>query len=117
MTSVKKQQPKTIEEVLQQYPRLTAHLISESLGYFTPRSAAQAILAYVQNRAYACEWYVHCAQSWSDEKLMETNRRALELSFKYRHHHSGAMRNIEYARKLVDRVRDGGKDPAGASWF
>lgn len=49
------------EEVLQRFPRLVAHLICESLGYFTPLSAANALLHYRENQPFWCEWYIHIA--------------------------------------------------------
>jgi hypothetical protein len=117
MISEEKKQIKTIDDVLQRYPRLTAHLISESLGYFTPRSAANAIQAYIQNRAFACEWYVHMARAMNDEKLLEVGKNTLADTFRNRHYHFGSMRNYDYALALVNRSRNGGQDPIGASWF
>ena len=35
--------PTTQEEVIQRFPRLVAHMICESLGYFTPLAAANAL--------------------------------------------------------------------------
>lgn len=31
-------------KIMKKYPRIVAHLITESLGYFTPKSAANAII-------------------------------------------------------------------------
>lgn len=53
----------TQEEVLRRYPRLVAHLICESLGYLTPKSAANWILADKSHNPFWCEWSVHMVQS------------------------------------------------------
>jgi hypothetical protein len=109
--------PKDVEEVLQRYPRLTGHLISESLGYFTPRSAANAILRHIQKLPFCCEWYSHCAQSYDDTKLLKVGRDQLNNAFRRRMFHVGYMAWYDQARKLVDQARSGGKDPVFASWF
>ena len=44
-------------DVLQRLPCLVAHLIAESLGYFTPEAAANAIAYYTKGEAFFCEWY------------------------------------------------------------
>lgn len=36
----------TQDEVLRRWPRVVGHLIAESLGYFTPRAAANAIIMF-----------------------------------------------------------------------
>lgn len=53
----------TPEEVMKKYPRIVAHLIAESLGYFTPRTAAIAIIKAKNNEPYFCEWYADCAKN------------------------------------------------------
>jgi hypothetical protein len=45
------------DDVLKRWPRICAALINESLGYFTPRSAANAVLAHKLGRPYGCEYY------------------------------------------------------------
>lgn len=52
----------TPEEAMRRWPRLCAHMICESLGYFTPRSAALALLHMKRRSPYFCEWYSHMAQ-------------------------------------------------------
>lgn len=42
--------PRIIDEVLDRYPILVAHMICESLGYFTPNAAANALLAHIEGR-------------------------------------------------------------------
>lgn len=109
--------PKDADEVLRRYPRLVGHLISESLGYFTPKSAAMAILRYRQNVSFACEWYIHMARSWDDQKLIEVGRNTLNATYHNRKYHTGCMSNYLRAKALVDLAITKGIEPEGASWF
>ena len=108
---------KSIEEVLERYPRLTAHLICESLGYFDPRSAANAILKHSMGQTFACEWYCHCAQSYAEQALLITGRNQLRSAFTRRHNHTGYMAWYGAASKLVQDARAGGMVNALASWM
>ncbi len=38
----------TRDDTMQRYPRLVGHMICESLGYFTPESAANALASYIK---------------------------------------------------------------------
>ena len=108
------------------YPGLTAHLICESLGYFTPLSAAGAILAHIQGRSNACEWYLSMAAprrpaSIFDEdsptrSLTEIGRDTLARAFGRRHHHRGYMASYRQARLLVERELAGGSPALFQSW-
>jgi hypothetical protein len=108
---------KVMHDVITRYPRLTAHLICESLGYFTPESAATAILHYIRKKPYFCEWYSHMAQGYDDQKVLEVGVNTLTRTFKRRKYHKGYMAEYTYAKKLVDHVVAGGKGPEFASWF
>lgn len=109
--------PSTIQEALNRWPRLTAHLICDSLGYFTPEGAAHAILDYRRGEANWCEWYIHMAQGFNRDKLLEVGRKTIERAFRGRHHHRGFMAHYPQARALVEHVRRGGEGPVFASWF
>jgi len=109
--------PDTIQEVLERYPRLTAHLICESLGYFTPEAAANAIMHHRRKESFACEWYIHMAQGFNTQRLIEVGRKTIERAFRSRHHHQGFMAHYPQARALVEHVRGGGQGPLFASWF
>jgi len=63
--------PATRDEVLRRYPRIVSHLIAESLGYFLPEAAAGAVLAVLEKRGCACEWYCHMS-GVSGRSLEET---------------------------------------------
>jgi hypothetical protein len=104
------------DEILKRYPRLVSHLICESLGYFTPEGAAGAILAVVQNRACACEWYLHMA-GVGGRSLEDVGRDTLRDAIRSRHHHRGFMAEYAHARALVHRLVTTGDSPLLASWF
>jgi hypothetical protein len=117
-TMLKRSKPKTPEEVMQRYPRLTSHLICASLGYFTPGSAAGAILRHSQGKPYYCEWYDDWeSKSRGELTLLDVGRKALNMAFHFRHHHTGYMAEYRNARALVDHVVAGGEGPMFASWF
>ena len=117
MTLKVRSKPASSKEVLQRYPRLTGHLICESLGYFTPGAAANAIKAYIEKRPCYCEWYTHMAGGYSDEKVLQVGIDTLKRTFRNRHHHRGYMAEYAQAKMIVDHVLAGGKEPEFASWF
>jgi hypothetical protein len=117
MLKTQRTKPTTVEEVLERYPRLTGHLICESLGYFTPRSAANAILMHIQEKPFACEWYVTMARGYNDKMLILIGNGTLERTYQNRKYHTGYMANYLQAKALVMQVRKGGPDPVFASWF
>jgi hypothetical protein len=117
----------TQEYVLNRWPRLVAHLICESLGYFTPLAAANAIIAYKNENPFYCEWYCHMANivlspnvPYSDSKyiakLLDINRSIIKSAIKNRKHHKGYMADYGLARKIVEEAKKN-KHPLGASWF
>ncbi len=66
--------------IMKKYPRLTAHLICESLGYFSPRCAASAIYAHVNKKPYFCEWYESLFRGTITEEEKQTLRELDEES-------------------------------------
>lgn len=114
-------------DVLRRLPCLTAHLIAESLGYFTPESAANAIVHITKDEAFFCEWYY----DWASKRfangnstggdlrdtVREVGQLALQNAVKRRHHHRGPMAEFKRALALVLHVRQGGEGPLFASWF
>ena len=107
----------SITEILNRWPRLTGHLICDSLGYFTPEAAANALLHHRRGEPFACEWYVHMARGFDKKKLLEVGSEAVQRAFRSRHHHRGYMAHYPQARALVEHVRRGGEGPLLASWF
>jgi hypothetical protein len=115
------------QDVLQHLPCLTAHLIAESLGYFTPESAANAIACYTRGEGFYCEWYYDRAErrlaSGNTEcdglrdTVKEVGELALQSAIRRRSHHRGPMAEFQRALALVRHVRRGGQGPMFASWF
>jgi hypothetical protein len=101
--------PETPDEFIGRYPRITAHIIAESLGYATPLTAARIGLDGLRGRQNYCEWIHSCYGGDASA--------ALDRSIKGRHHHSGYMAEYKLARKLVDEYLETGRQPLLASWF
>jgi hypothetical protein len=108
-------------DVLQRLPCLTAHLICESLGYFTPEAAANAIAHYTRAEAFHCEWYYDWAskRSKTDPRatVLKVGELAIQNTVKRRAHHRGPMAEFKRALALVCHVRQGGEGPMFASRF
>lgn len=107
-------------KIMKKYPRIVAHLITESLGYFTPKSAANAIIRAKNNEPYFCEWYTDCARRygdmWDTENVRKVTVEILKQAIKYRHNHKGIMSNYKIAKQIVDKANEG-IEPTFASWF
>jgi len=104
------------EDVLRRYPRLVAHLVAESLGYFTPRDAAAVILAYKYRRPFSCEWFLHFQKYSPGATLEDIGEAVIEESIRRRHSHKGFMNNYRIAKSIVDESING-REPVLASWF
>jgi hypothetical protein len=109
---------------MRKYKCLTGHLISESLGYFTPRSALKAILAHRDGVPFACEWYSHMASCqgkglFDHETLIGINRATIERACRRRGDHAGYMAEYQQAKALVNReiADEGSTSGMLASWF
>ena len=63
---------------MKRYPRVTAHIISESLGYATPSTAARIGLDGMNGDPNYCEWIAHCYGGDAKE--------VLKRSIRSRHH-------------------------------
>ena len=106
--------PNDPQEVLHRYPRLTAHLVCESLGYLTPLAAANAILSHIQGQPFACEWYLHMARK--DRLLTQVNENTISMAFRNRHLHTGFMSDHRNAQAMVERERNGGRSAVLMAW-
>jgi hypothetical protein len=108
---------------LERYRCLVGHLICESLGYFTPKSALNAIRAHKAQTPFPCEWYSHISSTrgkgmFDDEALLDVNRDVLEQACRNRHNHNGHMNHYQRASSIVRReIDDEGSAPRLASWF
>lgn len=94
---------------MRRYPRITAHIIAESLGYATPYKAARIGLDGMEGRENWCEWLDACYGG--------NARECLRSSIRNRHYHRGYMAEYRLAKKLVDRYLETGEEPVFASWF
>ena len=104
-----RKRPKTQDEFMNRYPRLTAHIIAESLGYATPTGAALIGLDGLHGRENYCEWVDACYGG--------NARECLKRAIQNRHFHRGYMAEYGLARKLVDIYLAAGEQPMFASWF
>lgn len=112
-----KRPPQSREDALRRWPRLTAHLICESLGYFTPASAAYAVYAFAHQEPCFCEWYADAAGSLNHERVRDAGDRILRQAIRNRHGHYGPMADYPVAWALVQRALATGDEPLFASWF
>ena len=102
--------PTNAREFMRRYPRITAHIISESLGYAPPTRAAQIGLDGMYGRENYCEWVYSC--------YGKDARRVLQKAIRSRHHHEGFMSWYkEGALKLVRHAIEKEEEPVFASWF
>ncbi len=109
--------------VMKRYTRITSHLIAHSLGYFSPRSAANAVLSYINDRAFWCEWYMHMASFRKgddrDKLIKDVGKDALKFAIQHRHTHKGYMASYRQARAIIEAEIKDANDPmiCFASWF
>ena len=94
---------------MRRYPRVTAHIIAESLGYAPPTRAARIGLDGLHDRENWCEWVYSCYGG--------NARAVLENSIRSRHGHKGYMAEYKLAKALVDKSLETGYEPTFAAWF
>ena len=99
-------------DVLRRWPRIAAHIMSESLGYASPETAAYILLTGKFNEPCWCEWADAC---WNRD-----GRAILRHSIKGRKHHEGFM--AHYSDRALPMVRNavqsgGQTNGMLAAWF
>jgi hypothetical protein len=99
----------TYKDYMRHYPRITSHIISESLGYATPSRAASILQDAHLRRENYCEWIYSCY----DKNALK----AVQNAIRSRHTHKGFMAEYKLARAIVDRAVKTGVEPELASWF
>lgn len=99
----------TAAGIMRRYPRITAHIIAESLGYATPTCAARILQDAKLRQENWCEWIYACFD--------RNPLRAVQAAIRNRHHHTGYMAEYRLAKALVDRAIANGEEPVFASWF
>lgn len=97
------------EKFMSRYPRITAHIIAESLGYATPTLAAIIGLDGKNDRENPCEW-VACYYA-------KNAREVLIKAIYSRHCHNGFMSSYRKALALIRHAIETRKEPVLASWF
>ena len=114
MLNTTDQKPFTADDAIRRHPLLTAHLICESLGYYSPRAAAVAIADHQNDRGSYSELMLHLAGRDGDVK--GAMRRLLGAAFSRRRQHQGYMADFGVARALVSRSIAGLGEPPFSSW-
>ena len=98
-------------ELITRYPNLIAHLICCSLGYATPRVAANILWNAINDQPEYCEWIACCYK--------RDARPAILQAIRGRHGHSGLMSSYTQARAIVEECRQNHREPLFglASWM
>jgi hypothetical protein len=99
----------SVKETMKKYPRITAHIIAESLGYATPSCAAGILRDAIEGKENYCEWIYSC--------YGKDPKKAVRDAIKRRHYHEGFMAEYKTALALVKRAIETGEEPLFASWF
>ena len=83
----------TAQDYLCRYPRICAHIISESLGYATPSKAAIILKDAKEGNENWCEWIYSCYN--------RNPRPAVQSAIRNRHTHKGYMAEYQLALQIV----------------
>ena len=113
-TETERERAQSSQEVMERYPILVAHLICASLGYFTPKAAANAITTHIRGQGFYCEWYAHMASG--GKNILDVGRDTLRRAFQSRRFHKGYMAEYQTARLMVEAERQGETDFKFMSW-
>jgi len=97
------------EDVMKKYPRVTAHIVAESLGYATPSCAAAILRDAIEGKKNYCEWIYSC---YDGDPLP-----AAKNAIRNRHYHKGFMAEYKLALALVRKAIETGEEPLFGSWF
>ena len=104
------------EEALRRWPRLIAHLIAESLGYFSPESAANALLLFKRDQENYCEWFLHMA-SVGRKPICQVAADTVRRAIRGRAFHRGYIASFQFALRIVRARNATGMGPIFGSWF
>ena len=113
-TMATRERAQSLQEVMERYPILVSHLICESLGYFTPKAAANAITTHIRGQDFYCEWYADMASG--GKNIQGVGRDTLRRAFQSRRFHKGYMAEYKTARLMVEAERQGEADFNFMSW-
>lgn len=103
------------------YRHILAAMIDESIGYFTPAAALNAIIVYKKKAPFSCEWYLDMAGlghgkklfDITDDELCAINHDVISDAFKHRKYR---RESIKSCLVIVDR-NIAGNESIGASYF
>jgi len=109
MWRVQENHERSLNQIMQSYPRITAHIICASLGYATPSCAAGILKTLIEGKKNYCEW-IYCCHAGNPKP-------AVERAIRGRHSHHGFMSDYTLAKALVDENIKSGNEPIFASWF
>lgn len=110
------------KKMLARYPRLVACMIDESLGYFTPHAAVNAIVAHKTKEYWSYEWYMDIDARrhdnkirWNDpdynSRIMAINHDVISEAFKKRKYY------LNSRAKSVVKANLGENESVLAAWF
>jgi hypothetical protein len=97
------------EYVMARWPALVAHMIAESLGYYTPSAAAHTLLHHLKGEQDWCEYVYTCHDRNPTKQIKKT--------IASRRYHTGYMASYKQALALVIAAVAVGREPTFASWF
>lgn len=106
----------SIEEALRRWPRLIAHLIAESLGYFSPEGAANTLLLFKRDQDNYCEWFLHIA-SVGHKPIRQVAAETVKRAIRGRAFHRGYIASYQFALKIIRQHNATGMGPVFGSWF
>ena len=101
--------------ILKAYPRISAHLICESLGYLTPISAENMIESFIAKEGYCCEW-TYSIELRTKESRYSITKSIIQNAISNRHYHKGYMSDYKNANNVIKKEL-AGNGPLFASWF
>ena len=98
-------------QLIRRYPNLIAHIICRSLGYATPRVAANILWNAIHDKPEWCEWVDACYNHDARKPILE--------AIEGRHRHRGYMAHFPQARAIVQREIEDRQPPffGLGSWF
>lgn len=108
------------KKTLARYSRLVACMIDESMGYFTPHAAVNAIVAHKTKEPWSCEWYSHIdscrnpGKGWDaeyDSRIQAINHDVISEAFRKRKYYLCAR------AKRVVKANLGENESVLAAWF
>jgi hypothetical protein len=99
----------SLQETMERYPRITAHIIAESSGYAPPSCAARILKDAREGKKNYCEWIYSC---YTTDPL-----KAVQDAIRNRYYHTELIADYTRALELVKRSIETGEEPLLGRWF